>query len=480
MSSEDIKDKEFVILGAGPAGMGAAWELYKQGAKHITVIDRNDRVGGLARTVRFKGYYFDMGPHRFLTKYGEVEALWKEILGEDLLERPRVTRIYYRGRFFTYPLRITNALWNLGVWQSFLAGLSFFKAQILWRGKEPQNFAQWTTKTFGNRISRAFFRDYTRKVWGIGADEVGTDWAGQRIKPLKLRDLLGPIRDAILSRKEPEDIGAHFFYPRYGAGMFYETMQKKLEDAGVTFLLGGDISAVRRDGTRILSVVAERDSGGQEIIAGDIFLSSIPSNLFIASLEPAVSKDVLALTEAMRFRAHIAVNMIVDRKDLFPDSWLYIQSTEFRIARIGNYGAFSPDMLKDPDTSAIGIELYCFAGDGFWQKSDTDIIATVLTEMCALGFMTKEEFVDAFVVRHADAYPTHYLGFREGFARLRAYFETFGNLRMIGRAGMYKYKDQDHALYTGILTVRNLFGADHDVWELGEEKEFFEDKDASQ
>lgn len=474
--SQDLKDKRFVVLGAGPAGIGAAWELYKQGAKHITVIDKNDRVGGLARTVRFHGYYFDMGPHRFLTKYQEVEDLWRDMLGDDLLVRPRHTRVYYRGRFFAYPLRMGNALWNLGVWQSFLAGISFTKAQILWRNREPKNFAEWTTKTFGNRISKAFFRDYTRKVWGIGAEEVGIDWAGQRIKALSFKDILGEKLKQLFSRQKVEDIGRQFLYPRYGAGMFYEAVQKRLEKEGVVFHLGIDVTTVEHNDGRIVAVSGTKVGGALMRVEADVCVSSIPSNQFIASLRPNISQEDLELTKAMRFRAHIAVNMIVKRKDLFPDSWFYIQSTEYRIARIGSYGVFSPDMLADPETSAIGIEMYCTAGDDFWQKSDNEIIALTLGEMIALGFMHESEFGGAFVVRHADAYPMFYFGYREEFAKIKKYLETYENLWVIGRAGMYKYKDQDHALYTGMLTARNIFGGAEDVWGLGEEKEFFEER----
>lgn len=479
VSSDVLRNKKFVVLGAGPAGIGAAWELYKQGVRHITVIDKNDRVGGLARTVRFHGYYFDMGPHRFLTKYQEVEDLWREMLGEDLLVRPRHTRVYYRGRFFAYPLRMGNALWNLGPWQSFLAGISFAKAQVLWRNKEPKNFAEWTTKTFGNRISKAFFRDYTRKVWGIGAEEVGIDWAGQRIKALSFKDVLGEKLKQFFSRQKVEDIGRQFLYPRYGAGMFYEAVQKRLEKEGVIFRLGVNVTAVEHDRGRIVAVSGADASGDQVRVEADICISSIPSNQFIGALCPAVPESVLALTKAMRFRAHIAVNMIVKRKDLFPDSWFYIQSTAYRIARIGSYGVFSPDMLADPETSAIGIEMYCTAGDDFWQKSDDEIISLTLGEMSALGFMDKSEFGGAFVVRHADAYPMFYFGHREAFAHVRKYLESISNLQVIGRAGMYKYKDQDHALYTGMLTVRNVFGETNDVWGLGEEKEFFEERAVS-
>jgi protoporphyrinogen oxidase len=475
----ETKDKRFVILGAGPAGMGAAWELSKRGAKHVVVLDKNDRVGGLARTEKFQGYFFDVGPHRMMTKYAEVEDLWKKMLGKDLLVRPRITRIYYRGRFFQYPLKMVNALYNLGLIQSMLAGASFLKAQLVWRNKEPKNFAEWTTKTFGNRISKAFFRDYTKKVWGIEADEVGVDWAGQRIKPIKILDVFGELVKSMFTMEQVKNIGAQFFYPRYGAGMFYEKMQQELEVLGVKFLLNSKIIAVRCEESCIRAVTVET-AAGREDVEGDVFISSIPSNLLVASMTPPASKNVLELTKAMRFRAHIVVNMIIKRKDLFEDSWFYIQSTDVRIARIGNYGQFSSDMLADPNTSAIGIEFFCYEGDEFWNKKDDELIELALREMTELGLVRHEEFGGAYVIRSDDAYPTYYMGYREKFAALRAFLEQFQNLRLIGRAGMYKYKDQDHAMYTGMLTVRNLFGEHHDVWELGEEQEFFEEKTVSQ
>ncbi len=456
--------------------MGAAWELAQQGAKHIVVIDTHDRVGGLARTEKFRGYFFDVGPHRMMTKYAEVEALWKSLLGEDLLTRPRITRIFYRGRFFQYPLKIGNALYNLGVLQSTLAGLSFLKAQILWRKAEPKNFADWTTKTFGNRISKAFFRDYTRKVWGIGAEEVGVDWAGQRIKPLRFRDFFNEIFKGVFSREKVENIGARFYYPRYGAGMFYEEMQKRLEKQGVQFFLGKTVTKVCHEAGRITEVETRDAHGKTEKFSGDVFASSIPSDYLTKSLSPQVSVEILQLTRAMRFRAHVVVNMIIKRKDIFVDSWFYIQSTEVKVARIGNYGQFSPDMLADKNTSAIGIEFFCNEDDDFWKLNDQEIIELAIKEMTGLGFFRRDEYSDAFVLRSVDAYPTYYMGYREEFARLRSFLEKFENLHLIGRAGMYKYKDQDHALYTGVLTARNIFGEKNDVWALGEEKEFFEER----
>lgn len=455
--------------------MGAAWELLRQGANHITLVDQNETVGGLARTFQFRGYYFDVGPHRFMTKYKEVEDLWKEVLGEDLLRRPRLTRILYQGRFYDYPLKAWDTLRNLGFSDSILAGLSFLKAKLAWRNREPKNFAEWTIKAFGNRMSNAFFRTYLKKVWGIEAHEVGLDWANQRIKTMSLFDFVKSKVSELIWHRKTENIGQSFYYPKYGAGMFYEAMQKKLEQQGVRFLMNRRVTKIHnRQGT--ITELTLQNGDHLETLAGDIYISSIPSNILIHSLTDPPANDILRKTTAMRFRAHVAVNMIVNRKDLLPDSWLYIQSDDVKVARIGNYNAFSPFMLADPDTSAIGVEYFCFADDDFWKRSDQDIVDLAVDELCRLQFIRREEFVDAFVVRHRYAYPTYYLGYREQFSDLMKFLQTFDNLFPIGRAGMYKYKDQDHALYTGMLTVRNIFGASHDVWALGEEQEHFEEQ----
>lgn len=471
-----IENKKVVILGAGPAGMGAAWELSKRGVSDITVIDKNDRVGGLARTIEYKGNLFDVGPHRFLTKYAEVDEFWKEMLGPEFVPRTRSSHIYYRDRFFKYPVSIVDTLRNLGVQQSLLAGVSFAWAQVVWLRKEPANFAEWTEKTFGPRMSRIFFQQYFTKVWGISAYDVGIEWAGQRIKKLSLIDFIKRTYDELMGYSKVQDIGGGFYYPRHGAGQLYETMQSKLEKKGVRFLMGRSVVSITHDTDAVRTVVTQDQKGTQETFAGDVFISSIPANFLAASLTPAVSTQMKYLLSLMRFRAHIAVNMIVKRKELFSDTWFYVQSPEYKISRIANYNAFSMDMLADAGTSAIGIEFYCDAGDEFWIKSDQELIDLAVAEMVKLGFMRKDEFSDAFVVRHPDAYPVYYLGYREGFARLREYLERFSNLRLIGRAGMYKYRDQDHALYSGMLTVRNLFGENNDVWELGEEQEFYEEK----
>jgi protoporphyrinogen oxidase len=470
-----LTDRRYVVLGAGPAGIGAAYELVQRGAQHVTVVDRNDCVGGLARTFDFRGYRFDVGPHRFMTKYDEIERLWIDTMGDDLLQRRRHTRIHFRGKFYPYPLRPLPTLMNLGMKEAVRTGLSFLKAKWDWRGQEPQNFAEWTTKAFGDRMAQAFFRTYLKKVWGIEAKEVGTDWAGQRIKQMHLWDFFTKKVREFLWQEKTERIGDMFYYPKRGAGTFYESLKQNLEAQGVRFLLQQEIDGIVRDGDRIQEVVL-RGSEGHTVVPGDTFISSIPSNSFIAMMSPSAPAAVLDQLGVMRFRAHIAVNMVVGRANVFPDSWLYVQSPDVLIARIGNYNAFSPFLVPDPATSAIGAEYYCFAGDALWQKDDGEMIALAVRELASLGFIREDEFRDGFVVRHADAYPTYYLGYREGFARLRAYLEQFANLRLIGRGGMYKYKDQDHAMYTGMLTVRSLFVETDDVWTLGEEQEHFEER----
>lgn len=464
-----------VVVGAGPAGMAAAHLLAERGIP-TTVLEKNDDVGGLARTFEFKGYRFDVGPHRFFTKDAEVDRFWRRLLGPDFLKVKRLTRIYYRGRFFQYPLRPLDALWNLGVGRSLVAVLSFAASRIAWAGREPANFEEWMVKHFGRALYRTFFEGYTEKVWGIPCRELGIEWADQRIRNL---NLLSAVRHALGAgrRNGVRSLIEEFDYPREGAGMLYRRMRQAVEAAGSEVFTDTEVVRVRHAGGRIETVEVAR-GGRRQTVPVDYLFCSAPITTFARILDPAPPAPVLAAAAALYYRDHVTVNLLVDRRDLFPDQWIYVHDRRVRLARVANYANFSPDCAPGPQTP-LSVEYFVFANrDELWRMEDRTLVEFAARELEVLGLARAAEVTDGFVVREKDSYPTYYTGHREPFETLKAYAGQFANLQLIGRAGMYKYNNQDHAILTGFLAAGNYLGERHDVWSVNTEASYHEEQPA--
>jgi protoporphyrinogen oxidase len=461
-----------VVVGAGPAGLAAAYVLAEHGIP-TTVLERNDDVGGLARSFEFKGYRFDVGPHRFFTKDPEVDEFWRRVLGADFLKVKRLTRIYYHGRFFHYPLRPLDALWNLGLGRSAAAMLSFMASRLAWAGREPATFEEWMIKHFGRVLYRIFFEGYTEKVWGIPCRELGVEWADQRIRNL---DLLSAVRHAFGSGRANgvRSLVEEFDYPREGAGLLYRRMRRFVEAAGSEVVTDAEVVGVRHAGGRIGAVEVAR-GGRRETLAVDYLFSSAPITTFARILDPAPPPPVLAAAGALYYRDHITVNLLVDQPAVFPDQWIYVHDRRVRMARVANYANFSPDCAPGPSTP-LSVEYFVFAGrDELWGMEDRALVELAAGELERVGLVRASEVTDGFVVREKDSYPTYYTGHREPFETLKTYAGEFANLQMIGRAGMYKYNNQDHALLTGFLAARNYLGERHDVWAVNADPAYHEE-----
>ena len=458
-------------MGAGPAGLAAAWELTKHGITPV-VIDRNERVGGLARTIWRHGFGFDLGPHRFFTKNQEVMSMWREFLGDDLLEVDRLTRIYYRQRFFSYPLKPVDALRKLGPVTTTKA-LASYGAQRLKRSTdEPDNFEEWITQQFGKVLYETFFKSYTEKVWGIPCHEIGKEWAGQRIKGLNLSSA---IKNAFSSGKgdHVRSLVERFHYPRRGAGELYDRMAERLEGSGTTFLLGETVTGVETDGDRVITIRCE--PSGREISVDHVFVSA-PITALVEALQPAPPGDVIDAAKTLYYRSHITVNLAMDRESPFPDNWIYVHAPDLKMARIANYSSFSRDMIPRDGTAALSVEYFCFESDDLWNMSDDELVKLAVDEMRRADLLGSARVLDAFVVREADSYPAYYLGHREHFNVLFDHLTRFGNLDLIGRAGMYRYNNQDHATLTGLYAVRNHLGeTDVDLFRINPEDTYLEE-----
>jgi protoporphyrinogen oxidase len=465
------------ILGAGPAGLAAASELCGRGLKDIILVDRNRIPGGLARTECFDGSRFDVGPHRFFTKSKEINQLWHDTLGKDFKAIDRLTRIYYKNKLFQYPVRATDVLSKLGTGDSTLAVLSFLWAQI-GRKPTPVTLEEWVTRKFGKRLYDIFFKTYTEKVWGIPCNEIGAEWAAQRIKSV---DVIKTLRKAFF----PNSMGTvksfveRFHYPVLGAGQMYDAMSERVESRGARMILAANVVRINRKDDQITSVLIRTDDRALVQITADQFFSSIPLTHFINMLEPAESPSIRDAAEALFYREHVTVNLLVAQTDLFPDQWIYIHSPDVRMARLTNYNNFSKAMVGLPNRSALSAEYFAFQTEDIWRLSDQEIQQVAAEELAHLGLVDPKAIDKCWVVRETESYPTYYLGFEEPYGLLRARMNEFRNLWPIGRGGMYKYNNQDHSAMTGILAARNYLktpGSPFDIWSVNIDAEYHEEE----
>ncbi|MFC1868791.1 NAD(P)/FAD-dependent oxidoreductase [Thermodesulfobacteriota bacterium] len=464
-----MNNKPVVIIGAGPAGLTAAYEFIKMGIGPI-VLEKADKVGGIARTESYKGYYFDMGGHRFFTKIEMVNRLWQEMLGDDLLKVSRMSRIYYRGRFFHYPLELLNALFNLGLIESILIPLSYLGAQIRPYPKE-ETFEQWVSNRFGRRLYRTFFKTYTEKVWGIPCGEIKADWAAQRIKGLSL---IAAVVNSLLDTQKAKTLINEFEYPLRGPGMMWQRFKEVVEAEGGQVWLNTEMTGLRLKNGSIVSVDYIKDDKTIELPVGHL-ISTMPINRLASMLKPNAPDKVVGAANKLSYRSFIIVILIVDKKDLFPDQWIYIHSPDVRVGRVQNFKNWSEAMVPDLNKTSIGMEYFCNEGDNIWSMTDADLKETASRELSQLGLADLNDIIDGYVVRQPNAYPIYDDAYKDNLKIIRDYLGGIDNLQTIGRNGLHRYNNMDHSMLTGILAVQNYCGANHDLWDVNEEEEYLEE-----
>jgi protoporphyrinogen oxidase len=466
--------RRVVIMGAGPAGLTAAYELFKHDIP-VTILEKDpNQVGGLARTVEHKGYRFDIGGHRFFSKNQEVEDLWTEILGDEMLNRGRLSRIYYRGRFFAYPIKAANALWNLGPIEAVRCLASYAWARVR-PVKNPRSLEDWVRNQFGWRLFSIFFKTYTEKVWGISTKELSADWAAQRIKSL---DLWLVIRAALLPRRKAKNRGEvvttlidKFRYPRFGPGQMWERVAEIGRKKGSPVLFGRSIDQVIHEDGAVTSV------GEVEEHVGTHFVSSIPIRELIARLDPPAPDAVRRAAESLSYRDFISIALMIDRADVFPDNWIYIHDPSVKVGRIQNFKNWSPDMVPDQSKTCLGLEYFCFEGDGLWTSDDAALIALATRELAQLGICSADQVFDGVVVRQPKAYPVYDDAYQAHVDVIREYLKShLPNLHLAGRNGMHKYNNQDHSMMTALLVARNIAtGSALDPWKVNADAVYHED-----
>jgi protoporphyrinogen oxidase len=468
------------IIGAGPAGLTAAYQLSKQRAPVVVLESDPESVGGISRTVNYKGFRFDIGGHRFFSKSREVEDFWTEVDGEDMLDRPRSSRIYYRGRFYTYPLKPFEALSKLGLIESVLCVLSFLAAR-LHPTRNPKTFEQWVSNQFGKRLFLIFFKTYTEKVWGMSCDEISADWAAQRIKGLSLGSAL---KHALFSKK-PRDreqivktLIDTFRYPRLGPGMMWEACAGKIRKLGGKVMLGRKVTGCRFDSASNLWVVTTHSAGGDsEEYRAEHLVSSMPIRELVAQIEPRLPEAALQSARSLQYRDFLTVGLILNDRGRFTDNWIYIHDPSVQVGRVQNYKSWSPEMVPDAGYCSYGLEYFCFEGDGLWTASDRELIELAKAEIQRVNLAASADVVDGCVIRQPKAYPVYNGAYQQHVNTIRkALEENCPTLHLVGRNGMHKYNNQDHAMMTAMLTAKNILAGarKYDVWAVNQDAEYHE------
>ena len=457
-----------VIIGAGPAGLTAAWELTRNGRGAVVLEQDATHVGGIARTVSYKGFRFDIGGHRFFSKNADIEKLWSETLGDRMIERDRLSRIYYRGRK-TSSIRskrsTSSKTWE---WLNPVACMVSYAAARLKPKREIKSFEDWVVNAFGRRLYEIFFRSYTEKVWGIPCSEISADWAAQRIKDLSIGALVkraftfrkksgGPVIKTLIDR---------FRYPAHGPGEMWETLTKKIEGRGAVVQMGESVVSIKRGPAGVVSV-GTTGANGPRSYAGGSFISTMPIRELVCALDPAAPSAVVAAANSLKYRDFITVALIIDQADMFPDNWIYIHEPGVKVGRIQNFKNWSPAMVPDQRYTVLGLEYFCFDSESMWATPDAELIAMGARELAQLGLGDAAKVVDGTVVRQRAAYPVYDSHYREAVEVVRHFMEReLKNLQLAGRKGMHKYNYQDHAMMTGLMAAWNIPGGSYDLWRV--------------
>jgi protoporphyrinogen oxidase len=439
------------------------------------ILEQDRQVGGLSKTVSYRGFYFDIGGHRFFTKNPEVMALWQQTLGDAFLVRSRLSRIYYRGKFFHYPLRAANALAGLGACDSLRVLLSYAYSRLFPR-KPEISFEDWVFNRFGRVLFNIFFKTYTEKVWGIPCREISADWAAQRIRNLSLGravlNALGLGRDGKVA-----SLIEQFHYPRRGPGQMYEALAANIAAQGGEFRHGRQVVEVRHAHGRVIAVKTWGE-GGEMLAAADQCFSSMPITELAAKMQPAPPDAVLDAARALRYRSIIAVNLLLRTRAPLPDNWIYLHDPSVRAGRLQLYQNWSPFMIPDNGASSITFEYFSFEGDGLWDMADPGLIRLAREDLRRLQLPGTPQVYDGMVVRYPKAYPIYAGDYQRHLAALRGWLGQFPNLFCIGRYGQFRYNNMDHSILTGRLAVRRMSGEAVDPWSVNADAEYLEENRA--
>jgi protoporphyrinogen oxidase len=502
-----------IIIGAGPAGLTAAYELVHRTDIRPVVLEAGDAVGGISKTVTYKGNRIDLGGHRFFTKSDRVRSWWLNLLplerqpgspGADpdqedrvMLVRKRVSRIYFLRRFFDYPITLTpGTLRKLGFVKAVRIGLSYLRSMVL-PLRDVQNIEQLMINRFGRELYNTFFKSYTEKLWGVACDQISADWGIQRIKDLSVARAVTHAVAKHFKRSrdiEQKDTATslieYFMYPKYGPGQMWETAAQAIREKGGEIHLHHRVTRLITAGRRIAGVVVEDTStGARREIRGEHFFSTMPVKDLVAALDCPAPGDARRVAEGLQYRDFIGVGLLVRKlrikndtgiptpNDVIPDTWIYIQEPEVKLGRMQIFNNWSRYMVRDPDNTLwLGLEYFCSEGDDLWRKPDAEFLTFAVDELARIEIIDKADMIDGVVLRVKKTYPA-YVGTYDQFDVVRKWLDGFENLFLIGRNGMHRYNNQDHSMLTAMVAVDNLvngFPGKENIWAVNTEQIYHE------
>ncbi|HBR70690.1 TPA: hypothetical protein DIC20_01245 [Candidatus Dependentiae bacterium] len=488
-----MKRKKAIIIGAGPAGLTAAYELLMRTNIQPIILEKSSYMGGISRTVNYKGNRIDIGGHRFFSKSDRVMRWWQQILPLEkdaidkdrmLLIRNRQSRIFFNRSYFSYPVSLSWHLFkNLGLMRTFKIGCTY-----LWRlvfpFRKEENLEQFYINRFGDELYKTFFRDYTKKVWGVDCCKLSADWGAQRVKGVSgLRALIDFVmrffRKKSIEQKDVESsLITQFLYPKYGPGQMWESVAEQVKALGGEIYIQHDVVEIQTEKKFVSGVKALLPDGSSKWFASDYLFSTMPIKDLINGLQGAVSDEIKSLADQLPYRDFLTVGILINRKLDLADNWIYIQEPDVKMGRIQVFNNWSPYMVADVETTWIGLEYFCNEGDELSAKSDDQMIEFAKTELVKIGFVAAQEIIDATVIRMEKTYPG-YWGSYERFDELQKFLDGYKNLFLIGRNGMHRYNNQDHSMLTAMKVV-DLMLMDSDnkalIWQVNAEKEYHESK----
>lgn len=450
--------KNVVIIGAGPAGITAGIELLKTKSFNVTVLERDNVVGGLAKTTEFQGCRYDIGPHHFITSSEKIERWWKTLMQEDFYVHHRFTRIFYNKHFFHYPLEPLNVITGLNIFECARCVLSYIHFR-LFPIKQIKSFQDWVTNQFGYRLFSIFFKTYTEKVWGIECTKISSDWAAQRIKGFSLsKAIFYAFFGRFFKKNKPRTIQDEFWYPSLGAGTLWEKAADQLASYdGGQVLLNQRVASLEHDGKKIIAVLTGYSSKGAACTptryAADYFFSTMPLKTLVQSLDPVAPQHIIEAAHALQYRGLITVNLIINKKDVCPDHWLYVHEKEVMLGRVGNMNNFSLKMVDNPEHTALSLEYFAFVGQEFWNKSDHELLTIGKLELEKIGLVRMDDVIDGFVMKTPEAYPVYDENYQQHLSAVLGYLKNFSNLKLMGRNGLHRYNNMDVAMLSAMHVV---------------------------
>lgn len=455
--------KKALIIGAGPAGLTAGYELLKTEKFTVSLVERESVVGGISKTTPFKGCKFDIGPHHFITESEHILQWWKNIMAGDFPALKRFTRIYYKKHFFHYPLEPFNVVRGLSMWECIKSIASY--VHVRFRPiKNVNSFQDWVTNRFGHRLFSIFFKTYTEKVWGIPCDQLSADWSAQRIKGFSLsKAIFYAFFGRWFTKNKPRTLSDVFYYPSKGAGDLWERVEQYiLRQEESSIYMNSDVVGIEHSGTKITAVLTKKSekkaSGGSQALTrhdADCFFSSMSLRSLVLALDPIAPLAVVKAAKSLQYRGLVMVNLIVNKQHVSPDHWLYIHDKDVRMGRVGNMNNFSQLMVDDPSQhTALGIEYFTFTNESFWSKSDYELVEIGKKEIEKIGLVKSAAVVDGFVMRVAEAYPVYNSGYRKHVDTVFNYLNQFENLFLMGRNGLHQYNNMDIAMLSAMDAVQ--------------------------